>query len=253
MGLIDAVKELRPILYWVGRPGASGICRDLSGRGNNSSTSAGTIGRATAPLPGDPLMGWSADDTTAGFVRGSAITGFDTTQGTIIAWARIKDFAVVGGTRGIFDSAPSAVGAMRMFTTDDFATIRFDIGGDAAQSFTPNHPLGSDFHMFSLHWRSITPTVFAAIDGDVGAGAFYNGGTTPAGAGLGWGTVNGSSARGGSIFHSIAVFNRTLNSQDLKRLHQASRTSVRLSPQPAPAAPAGPALAATPSGLYYYG
>lgn len=214
MDLVNAIKASRPILYWRGRPGASGIWRDLSGHGNHSTSSGGTIGRAPCDLPGDPLTGWTADDSVARAMLGGAISGFNVNEGTILCFLKVRDFSG-GGLRGLFDTAPSAVGAARLYTTDDFTTMHYEIGGDssASSSVPAEHQLSTDIRMIALHWRS--GQTFWTLDGIV-AGNPDNWGVAPAGTDFHWGSVNAASVRGGTAMHSVVIWPRNLTNAEIK-------------------------------------
>ena len=231
MSLVTTIQRHKPLLYWRGRPStASGILLDYSGNGLNSTSSAGAPRRVPAPLPGDPINGWAVDAGDSSFFLGSPITGFNASEGTILTFIKIKDYTG-GGNRGLFDTAPGAVGALRIFTQDDFtATFRRDVGGDPGAGSVSTAVLNeksnvaeAHFNMWCLHW--ITGYNYVTVDTRLVSDG-YSWSQTPASTNFAWGSVNGGSIRGGSILHSIAVFDRSLDGPELNAIYKAAYTPI---------------------------
>lgn len=237
MGLVQVVQNLNPILYWRGFVPSTGIQKDFSGNGQHSTASGGTIGRTVCNLPGDPIYGWTALDAGAFFRLGSPIAGFVAATGTVITFVEIKDFTG-GGLRGFFDTAPSAVGALRLYTTNDFVTsMNRDVGGEAGPStFNASgwakHPLSRPrFRMIGFHWGGVAPLggagqIVVTMDTTIISDA-HTWSITPVTTNFDWGSINGSSLRGGSKFHSVMVFNRCLTQQELRDIYKAAWTPIR--------------------------
>lgn len=228
------ILKRRPLFFWKGARAedASSIdIRDLSGNGYDAQSwnASGHPDLVPVSLPGDDSnrRGWRGLNTGWFRSTGSAIPGFNATSGTIITFARI--LPVSQNSQALFDTAPSQVGALRMYTSNDWANVNFEVGGDAAVSFSGSGVIYKGrMQMFSLGWRPQTGSdnsVAAWVDSKLCG--LYNKGVAAGTVSTAWGSVNGNSWRGRADFHSLMVFDTFLNTNDQRAIYNAAMQDSR--------------------------
>lgn len=171
--------RLFPAGYWklgTWREGSGDVVPDLAQKGNGlTGTGAGSGVRTNsraAVMPGDPhSLAFSHHDGS--FRRPGTLNGWQANIGTIICWCRPWDMTT--NVQGLFDTYPSGVGAMRIFTEDAWTTIRYDIGGSTLTGnfsvtttrlgYSKNE-LNDAGRMMAITWGSGSPLAGWGISGD---------------------------------------------------------------------------------------
>jgi len=204
------------------------VARDLVGSYDLTLTGGSFQGDRVAPgLPEPRSLLSSADGS---YLQGSgAVPGFSGTAGTFLGWFTPTSAT---GSQGMFDSAPDAVGAVRIFTADGWANIRFEIGDNSGTSVAAPAGFVGRPHLICVAWDGgntdpdNASTLRVYCDGVCLGG--YNRSATPVSSGTQVGRINSSgfqTYRGSS--QDVAVFSTGLSSRTIRRLYQAGNRPGR--------------------------
>jgi hypothetical protein len=138
----------------------------------------------------------------------TGITGFSASAGTVLMWIKPnKNLRTV--TQALFDTRPSAVGALRIYSTSD-TYLHFETGGSSALTWTIPSDWTGQWHQVGLKWSG--SSTYLIIDGSVVASGSNT--YAPAITTFEIGRFNGGSNFNGTI-DEVRVYNYALSAAEI--------------------------------------
>ncbi|MDD5191568.1 MAG: Ig-like domain-containing protein [Candidatus Nanoarchaeia archaeon] len=146
----------------------------------------------------------------------TTITGFSATTGTVLMWIKPnKDLKIV--TQALFDTKPSAVGALRIYSNSD-NTLRYETGGTLTPlAWTIPSDWTGQWHQIGLNWSGSTTSLI--VDGAVVASGSNS--QAPAITTFEIGRYNSGSNFNGTI-DEVRAYSASLSANELRQQYYSN-------------------------------